>query len=71
MGKGIALQFKKRFPGNFKAYAADEVRGHRCHAEGDLAPARTHFDQAMHGFQQAGQPRDVARCKDHLNSLET
>ena len=22
MGKGIALQFKKRFPGNFKAYAA-------------------------------------------------
>lgn len=23
MGKGIALQFKKRFPGNFKAYAAE------------------------------------------------
>ncbi len=22
MGKGIALQFKKRFPGNFKAYSA-------------------------------------------------
>ena len=22
MGRGIALQFKKRFPGNFKAYAS-------------------------------------------------
>ena len=53
-------------------YAAlDEVRGHRSEAEGDLPAARTHFHQAIHGFQQAGQPRDVARCKAQLNSLET
>ena len=53
-------------------YAAlDEVRGHHCDAEGDLPTAHTHFDQAMRGFQQAGQPRDVARCEAHLASLET
>lgn len=33
MGKGIALQFKKRFPANFKAYAA------ACKA-GDVVPGR-------------------------------
>ena len=53
-------------------YAAlDEVRGHRCEAEGDLPAARAHFDQAMRCFQQAGQPRDVVRCAANLATLET
>lgn len=46
MGRGIALQFKRAYPGNFKAYAAackrEEVRPGRMfvHATGQLAPPR-------------------------------
>lgn len=53
-------------------YAAlDEVRGHRCEAEGDLAAARTYLGEAVRGFHQSGQPRDVARTEAHLASLGT
>ena len=53
-------------------YAAlDEVRGHRCDAEGDLLAARSHFGEALRGFREAGQPRDVARCAANLSNLET
>lgn len=53
-------------------YAAlEEVRGHRCDAQGDVLAARSHFDQAVRGFREAGQPRDVARCEASRASLET
>ena len=52
-------------------YAAlDEVRGHRCHAQGDIAAARAHFGEALRGFRDAGQPADIARCAAKLASLE-
>lgn len=52
-------------------YAAlDEVRGHRCVAEGNRVAARLHFDQARRGFRESGQPRDVARCDDNLATLQ-
>lgn len=53
-------------------YAAlDEVRGHRCHAQGDPAAARAHFGEALRGFRDAGQPLDVARCATVLSNLAT
>ena len=52
-------------------YAAiDEVRGHRCIALGDVAAARAHLGEALRGFREAGQPRDVARCAADLGRLE-
>ncbi len=51
--------------------ALDEVRGHRCHAQGDLAAARAHFGEALRGFRAAGQPHDVARCAAELAVLAT
>ena len=53
-------------------YAAlDEVRGHRCHAQGDLVAARAHFGEALRGFRAAGQPYDVVRCAAELAVLAT
>ncbi len=53
-------------------YAAlDELRGHRCYAEGNLPAASIHFGEALRGFRHAGQPRDVARCEAHLAGLMT
>lgn len=52
-------------------YAAlDEVRGHRCTAQGNVATARAHFRLALRGFREAGQPHDVARCQANLSHLE-
>ncbi len=51
-------------------YAAlDEVRGHRCAAQGDVAAARAYIGEALRGFRDAGQPQDVARCQAHLSRL--
>lgn len=51
-------------------YAAlDEVRGHRCLAEGATGTAEGHLRSAVDGFRAAGQPHDVARVERSLQQL--
>lgn len=52
-------------------YAAlDEVRCHRCAAQGDVPAARAYLLEALRGFREAGQPQDVARCEADLRRME-
>ena len=60
MGRGIALQFKKRFPENFKAYAAACARGELAwsyvrlrNRHDDVAP--TQITELSHKTPLAGQ----------------
>ena len=74
MGKGLALQFKHRFPANFTSYAA------ACRRR-DLAPGRLHIFDAGAGvprlivnfptkrhWREASRLDDVARGLDALAS---
>lgn len=46
--------------------ALDEVYGHLARARGEPEVARTHFQEAVRGFEEAGQVRDARRCADLL-----
>lgn len=70
MGKGLALQFKQRFPANFASYAA------ACRA-GELSPGRMHvFDTGspqprfIVNFPTKRHWRDASRLDDVANGLQ-
>ncbi|MFW5933335.1 MAG: ATP-binding protein [Actinomycetota bacterium] len=46
--------------------ALDEVRGHLARARGEDEAARTHFREALGGFEDVGQVRDARRCAELL-----
>ncbi|MCY4485698.1 MAG: macro domain-containing protein [Deltaproteobacteria bacterium] len=67
MGKGLALQFKRRFPANFTSYAA------ACRRR-DLAPGRLHvFDAGVPrlivNFPTKRHWRDASRLDDVTQGL--
>ena len=69
MGKGLALQFKQRFPTNFASYAK------ACRA-GDLVPGRMHlFDtgsqlpRCIVNFPTKRHWRDASRLEDVAHGL--
>ncbi len=67
MGKGLALQFKRRFPANFTSYAA------ACRRR-DLAPGRLHvFDagapRLIVNFPTKRHWRDASRLDDVTQGL--
>lgn len=73
MGKGIALQFKRRFPDNFDAYAAacreGRLRPGRIFVgpagEGERARYVVNFPTKRH-WRDASRLSDVAAGLDHL-----
>ncbi len=54
MGKGLALQFKKQFPGNFQAYAAACRRG-------DVQPGRMHVHEEGEKPSSTFPPSNIGR----------
>ena len=73
MGRGIALQFKKKYPGNFKAYAAACKRGEI--EPGQLFAFETeNATQSPHyiiNFPTKRHWRDKSRIEDIDSGLQT
>jgi O-acetyl-ADP-ribose deacetylase (regulator of RNase III) len=69
MGKGIALEFKRRFPGNFAAYrtacAAGEVRVGRMFVHEDDVRVIVNFPTKKH-WRSRSRLEDVAAGLDDL-----
>ena len=65
---GVAADSAERWAGTAWTAALQEARAHLAQAEGRPVEAASLLAEAAAGFEDAGQPRDVARCRVPLGS---
>jgi DNA-binding SARP family transcriptional activator len=65
----VASRSTEQWPGTAWAAALSEARAHLAIAEGGLGPAAALLDEAVTGFETAGQPVDAARCRRTRDEL--
>jgi hypothetical protein len=59
----------EKWPRTAWAAALNEARAHLAFAEGEPGRAAGLLDEAMAGFETAGQPVDAARCRRTRDEL--
>ncbi len=65
----IAEASTETWPGTAWTAALQEARGHLAVAEDDAEKAAALLEEAVAGFEAAGQPRDAARCRRTREAL--
>jgi DNA-binding SARP family transcriptional activator/tetratricopeptide (TPR) repeat protein len=66
-----AQQSTEQWPGTAWTAAVQEADGHLALAEGRREDGAALLEEAVAGFEAAGQPRDVARCRAMLDRLHS